>query len=94
MRCSLIAVAREICFFPSCFWAVGYFTGRRLSLSVTGANNKRNRSGTAQHHVHRSPFLPCGSLAGLGAINLVSAAGAAVLAGVCGENRLGRRSKM
>jgi len=50
----------------------------------------------AQHHVHRSPFLSCGSLAGLVLINLVvvSAAGATVLARECGENRFGRRSKM
>lgn len=96
MCCSLMAIVREIYFFPSCFWAIGYFTGRRLNLSVTGANNKRNRSGMAQHHVHGFPFLPYGSLAGLGAINLVadSAAGAAVLAGVCGGNRWGARSKM
>ena len=96
MCCSLMAIVREIYFFPSCFWALGYFTGRKLNLSVTGPSNKRNRSGMAQHHVHGSPFLPCRSLAGLGARNLVvvSAAGAAVLAGVCGGNRLGRRSKM
>lgn len=96
MCCSLIAVVREICFFPSCFWAARYFTGRRLNLRVTWANNKRNRSSVAQHYVHWSPLLPFGSLVEWGEINLVvvSVAGAAVSAGVCGVNRLGRRSKM
>lgn len=67
-----------------------------MNLRVTRANNKRNRSGIAQHHVHEPPFLLCGSLAGLGTTSLVvgSAAGTVVPAGVCGGNRLGRRSKM
>lgn len=96
MCCSLMAIVREIYFFANCFWAVGYFTGRRLNLRITGANNKMNRSGMAQHYIHWSHFLPCGSLARLGAINLVvvSAAGAAVLAEACWGNRLGRRNKM
>lgn len=86
-----MALVREILFFPSCFWAAEYFTERGLDLWVTGA---RNRSGVAQHHVHASVFLPRASIAGLGAINpfVVSAAGTAVLAGVCGGNRLGRRN--
>lgn len=96
MCCSLIAAIREIYFFHSCFWAARYFTGRRLNLRVTWANNKRNRSSMAQHDVHWSTFLPSGSLAEQGEVNLVvvSVAGAAVSAGVCGVNRLGRRSKM
>lgn len=67
-----------------------------MNLRVSRANNKRSRSGIAQHHVHESPFLLFGSLAGLGEISLVvgSAAGTVVPAGVCGGNRLDWRSKM
>lgn len=72
--------------FPCHFWVVEYFTGSRLNVRVTRASNSRSSSSSV-------PIPPLQE--GLGLTNLagVSAAGAAVLAGVCGGDRLGRRVK-
>lgn len=85
MGCSMMAAVRDNSF-PCHFWVVEYFTGSRLNVRVTRASNSRSSSSSV-------PIPPLQE--GLGLTNLagVSAAGAAVLAGVCGGDRLGRRVK-